>query len=108
MSDKPLVTNPNDPDQVKAAEEKQKLRDRIRADSWRAVLSTEDGRLVLQEILNVARVGKGVADVNNVNATFMQLGMQNVGHWIRDEISLFHADALWQMKREEQKRMEGN
>lgn len=106
MSQKPLVTNPNDPKQVAEAEKKEKTRDQIRAEVWRAVLSTEDGRHILQEILNVSRVGKAVADVHNVNGTFFMLGEQNVGHWLRDQIKLFHSDALWQMEREETKRME--
>lgn len=107
MTGKPLVTNPNDPAQVEAAEKKEKTREQIRAEAWRAVLSSEDARLVLQEILNIARVGKAVADVDSVNRTFMLLGEQNVGHWIKDQIKLFHQDALWQMEREQTKRMEG-
>lgn len=102
----PLVTNPNDPEQVKSAEEKEKIRERIRAEAWREILNSADGRQVIQEVLRRCGVWTSALDLENVNRTFARLGEQNVGFWLLEQIDLFHADALWQMKREEKKRME--
>lgn len=106
MSDKPLVTDPSDEKQVAAAEEKRKTRDKIRAEAWRAVLSTADGRQVMQEILQRCKPYSNPYDPNNPHNTDFQCGEQNIGQYLLTQIDVFHADALWQMKREESKRME--
>ncbi len=106
MSDAPLVRNPSDEEQIAKAEESEKLRERIRAQAWRAVLNTADGRQVIQEILQQCGTWSSPGDFNNVNRTFARIGQQSLGLWLVTQIDVFHADALWQMKREETKRME--
>ncbi|HEV3026863.1 MAG TPA: hypothetical protein VG457_04780 [Planctomycetota bacterium] len=106
MSDKPLVSNPNDEEQLAKAEEREKIRERIRADAWRAVLSTADGRQVVQEVLQRTGVYSNPYDSMNSHNTDFKCGEMNVGQWLLKQIDVFHADALWQMKREETKRME--
>lgn len=106
MSNAPLITNPNDEEQLDKALEKEKIREKIRAQAWRAVLSTADGRQVIREILVACHVDGIAADVNNAYTTYMMLGEQNVGNWLKVQIDVFHADAFWQMKQEDKKRME--
>jgi hypothetical protein len=106
VSDKPLVTNPNDKKQVEAAEEVAKRRERVRAEAWRFVLNTEQGRQVMQEILEQSGVDRTAAAPDSVNWTFLSLGSQNLGYFIKEQIDVFHEDALWQMKREQKRRME--
>lgn len=102
----PLVTNPNDPEQVAKAEEKEKIREKIRAAAWRDVLSTAVGRQVIQEILQQCGRWSTPGVPGNHDTTWAKIGQQSLGIWIDAQIDLFHADALWQMKREETKRME--
>lgn len=102
----PLVTNPNDPEQVAKAEEKERIREKILAAAWRDVLSMPVGRHVIHEILKQCGRWSTPGVPGDHDMTWAKIGQQSLGIWIDTQIDLFHADALWQMKQEEKKRME--
>jgi len=102
----PLVKDPGDKEQVEKAEEKERLREQIRAQAWRAILNSPDGRQVLQEILQRCGVWTNPYDPTNPHNTDFRCGEMNVGQFLLKQIDVFHADALWQMRREETKRLE--
>lgn len=106
MSDAPLVTDPSDKAQIARAEEIEKIREQVRAAAWREVLSSPVGRQVIQEILQRCKPYSNPYDPTNPHNTDFRCGEMNIGQYLLQQIDVFHADALWQMKREENKRME--
>jgi hypothetical protein len=60
-------------------EEKVMITYKEKVGAYQRVFSGEDGKIVLDDLLNFCGVGRPSFDVNNVNATFLNEGARTVG-----------------------------
>lgn len=101
-TDRKLVDNVGDPEQVKQGRTKASLLERRQRDRWQRLLDTADGRAVVWEILEecgVFRTAFGASDAETNHMT----GKQAIGHTLLARIHQAKPHALVEMMLENAK-----
>lgn len=94
--DKPLVQNAADETQVKEAKTKVKDAARVLTEAWANVIATEDGRLVLWEVMKFCGEDQNpMRDSDRMS--FHNIGQQNVARFIKAMIMAARPRALIEM-----------
>ncbi len=98
MSQEPLVKNASDKDQLKAAEQKLKLREKLEIDDLQFILSSVQGRRVMWRFLIQCKVFETIWESSA--KIHYNSGRQDVGHFIMSEIIRANEDAYLLMMKE--------
>lgn len=93
--EKPLVTNTDDVNQVKAAEKKEKYKRDQFDEDMKFLLDTDQGKRVFWDYLGYCKI-LGECFTGN-SETFYNLGMQNVGRKMYADITRANPEAYIQM-----------
>ena len=95
MSDRPLVTNAANEGQLEKAKLKVKVaEDRVEL-AYRAVLASEDGQLVMWDLLQFCGTFRSIWESSA--KIHYNSGRQDVGHYLQAKVAEVNPDALMQM-----------
>lgn len=100
MSDRALVRNASDREQVAKAGTKERLQQEQELEDLRKLLSMPEGRRFLWNLLGFCRVYESIFEANSKIA--YNSGQQDVGHFIQGLIIKARPEALLQMMQEAQ------
>ena len=98
MTEKVLVKNAADPEQVRNAKVKEKNQRQEELNDLACVLNTKAGRRFLWRILCHCRVFESIFQTSS--QIYYNSGIQDVGHFLMAEISESNQEALFLMMRE--------
>lgn len=99
MSDRELVTNAVDEEQIARARRKVRDRERRTLALWRQQMSTADGRELVWSLLGECQIFEYIGGAD-VNAVYMQLGLRNFGAQLLARLMANHSREFLLMQNE--------